>query len=689
MNLKTLLLFPLFCGFLLFAACGRIGFEVVEPEDSDTDSDSAVDTKADTAGDTETDTNTTAPDSEMSTSDTGTSGADTDSPDSDTATPEENTDSPTEDTDSPTADTDTPTEDTDTPTEDTDMPTADTDTPTADTDTSTSDTDTPTADTDTPTADTDTPTADTDTPTEDTECPTDLAALEETLLETTDVSTFSINGDERAISFGTVAAAPSEISNAWRVEMGSHSDHEMLVQIWHDIPQSIAAGDHLTLGFYARCESPASCKTTAMVQGATVPWDKLLYQEVDVSAAWEYYELSFLADQNFNANSAQMDFYVGFPDQTLLISPYRLLSYGDMGGGNQVACLPGGTTVVNELSFVSTASAMAYVDAIYEYHVQLRDVPPATLDVSLVSTGTDWLSFDAATNLLSGTPTPADDSTSVDVTITADNGVEAAVQTFTVNVQTISTELQVGLLGHWPLDESAGSTASDVSGNDLHGTVTLAGAATWEDAIGQINGSLYCTNDGTGSNEGYVELPNEPGGTAAEQALYLALSDGESYTLSAWVKIHSVPPGTEESDNQYAYAIVIRQGRHTGLWYGHDQKFHATHHFRTVDSEDVRMDVTAATETPPNPAGPFHHVAVVFNTDPDELSYTLYVDGVSADVTHFSESDNPYGFPGPWRFGVAWPGNSTWAMEGDLNIDDVRIYTRALSAAEVAALASQ
>ena len=48
-----------------------------------------------------------------------------------------------------------------------------------------------------------------------------------------------------------------------------------------------------------------------------------------------------------------------------------------------------------------------------------------------------------------------------------------------------------GLIGHWKLDESAGTTAADSSGNGNDGTLTNMDPATdWFPTGGQVNGAL-------------------------------------------------------------------------------------------------------------------------------------------------------------------------------------------------------
>ena len=59
---------------------------------------------------------------------------------------------------------------------------------------------------------------------------------------------------------------------------------------------------------------------------------------------------------------------------------------------------------------------------------------------------------------------------------------------------------QASLIGHWPFDETSGTTASDLSGNNLHGN--LVNGAQWN-SNGQFDGAVIC--DGI---KDYVEIPD-------------------------------------------------------------------------------------------------------------------------------------------------------------------------------------
>jgi hypothetical protein len=84
--------------------------------------------------------------------------------------------------------------------------------------------------------------------------------------------------------------------------------------------------------------------------------------------------------------------------------------------------------------------------------------------------------------------------------------------------------------------------------------------------------------------------------------------------------------------------------------------------------------------------GQWHHIAVVFDSDsdPDTSDLTLYVDGVAESVSYLglraintaAETDVYLG---------SRLGGASYLFSGLM--DDVRIYSRALTAAEIAAMA--
>jgi hypothetical protein len=216
-----------------------------------------------------------------------------------------------------------------------------------------------------------------------------------------------------------------------------------------------------------------------------------------------------------------------------------------------------------------------------------------------------------------------------------------------------------GLVGYWKLNEASGTTASDSSGLGYNGTVT--GTVNWT-AAKTGNGFQF---DYTNGND-YIKLPNN--------ATLDNVQEG-NYTLAAWFKPLSTPPGTGSANNA-DYAILLKAGWHCGLSYSHAQQFEFGHY--------LTGNVWHGTGTWSNtyPPGSWHHVVAVVNRTAGTI--TLYLDNVVKGTDSFTPNSvaRDYGTQ-PWYIGIADPtyGTYGWAAHGVA--DDVRIYSRALCPAEV------
>jgi hypothetical protein len=218
-----------------------------------------------------------------------------------------------------------------------------------------------------------------------------------------------------------------------------------------------------------------------------------------------------------------------------------------------------------------------------------------------------------------------------------------------------------GLIGYWQLDEMRGDTARDSSG--LGREANLGGSPKWLPYGGRVGGGLlFDARDGT---EDYVVLPkNEAFNT-------LQLSN---YTIAAWVKPESKPFGALEA-NTRCFAIVVKAGYHTGLQYESPGQFSAGHLFYD------KTAVNAKTERVYEP-GQFHHVAMVLDSSRGRL--TTYVDGSAETTVEFQAGKSATIYDGvPWRIGIANPGAQEWGWAMHGVIDDVRLYSRALSDEEI------
>jgi hypothetical protein len=190
-----------------------------------------------------------------------------------------------------------------------------------------------------------------------------------------------------------------------------------------------------------------------------------------------------------------------------------------------------------------------------------------------------------------------------------------------------------------------------------------------EFAEGKAGGAIKL--DGTG----HVEVT----GTEALDKL-----QADSYTVMAWFKPESVPPGTE-SANDARFGIVIKAGWHTGLSYNNEKQFVMEHWLAPAAGSDEPVWAGAGTWEDSADAGKWYHVAGV--VDRKAGATRLYLNGELKNSADW-EAGKAARDPGkqPWRIGIASPGADKrgWPAKG--LIDDVRFYKKALSEAEIAAI---
>jgi hypothetical protein len=210
-----------------------------------------------------------------------------------------------------------------------------------------------------------------------------------------------------------------------------------------------------------------------------------------------------------------------------------------------------------------------------------------------------------------------------------------------------------GLVGWWKMDEGAGTTVHDSSGHGHDGT--FVGSPTW--VSGKI-GPYALSFDGSSS---YVRIPSSTD---------FDFHNTHEYTISAWVYSKS----TER------YVAVSRAM--SSLWHFWDLEQNTTSIFeleyttRLVTGESSargRGDTGWSINT-------WHHVVGVKYTDGTVRMYIDKVHGSDASISNpdpdLSGCDVTIGSRRSITADVVWNGY----------IDNVRIYNRALSAAEVNAL---
>jgi len=207
----------------------------------------------------------------------------------------------------------------------------------------------------------------------------------------------------------------------------------------------------------------------------------------------------------------------------------------------------------------------------------------------------------------------------------------------------------------WKLDETSGNIAADSSGNQTHGA--LRNGPTW--VLGALDGALQLD----GRND-YV----------AVSGVYYGLTHNVGVTAALWIRT------TKEDDqilftfdrNEY-WRLEINGPVAGPGQIGWDLMTDAGQ----VDlASNQRVD-----------DGQWHHIAGVF----DRGQVLIYIDG---QVDASTRAGTVFGTGNP-RFGFVGVGSEAATFDGDKapesyfegEVDDVRLYTRALSAEEIGLLA--
>jgi hypothetical protein len=205
-----------------------------------------------------------------------------------------------------------------------------------------------------------------------------------------------------------------------------------------------------------------------------------------------------------------------------------------------------------------------------------------------------------------------------------------------------------GLVGYWRLDEGTGLTTADASGNGDDGT--LSGEVTW--VAGRV-GANALNFHGAGVADAHVGIPDAAG---------LRFTADQSFTVGAWVNATDLPGKwtglvTKSTDAGAGYGLFIDPTNH---WV-----------FATNSDDHALIGSTVTTG--------WHYVTAV--QDGTAGTRQIYVDGVLRGTGTAADASGT---------GELWLGGSKATNTQYFNgaIDDIRIYSRALSQAEIQDIAA-
>lgn len=234
-----------------------------------------------------------------------------------------------------------------------------------------------------------------------------------------------------------------------------------------------------------------------------------------------------------------------------------------------------------------------------------------------------------------------DDSGDRDTKITWNDKQDNAWQ----NPQVLANAELAGLVGWWKFDETDGNTAADSSGNGYNGS--LQGNPVWQPRGGKIGGAIELSGSGN-----FVKIDNESAFDIVGQI-----------TISSWVNIKSVPQ---------EWTAIVTKG--DSAWRMSTMFANNVFHFGIAQNENNYLNGNTAVDS-----GQWHNVVCVY----DGQKMSIYVDG-KLDAS--KPRTGPIGtndFPVCIGENIELTGRCWNGL-----IDDVRVYSYALSEKEIAAIAA-
>jgi hypothetical protein len=223
--------------------------------------------------------------------------------------------------------------------------------------------------------------------------------------------------------------------------------------------------------------------------------------------------------------------------------------------------------------------------------------------------------------------------------------------------------LRMGLVVYYPCEQSEGTMLRDRSGSGNHGTLQTGSGSSdsgYRFESGKIGNALTLVQSGGG----YVSLPTA------------AFTGSADLTVATWIKLNTFTPWQRLFD--VGINANLAQNTATGTVYMTLFLKDFANKLGLGSTKDGFSNAEQVT-TDPLPTGTWKHIAVVLAGG----AATIYIDGTAMSMV------NP--FLPPQALGTldyAFLGKSQFSTDPylDAQIDDFRVYSRALSASEVQAL---
>ncbi|PCJ98193.1 MAG: hypothetical protein COA45_08575 [Zetaproteobacteria bacterium] len=212
-----------------------------------------------------------------------------------------------------------------------------------------------------------------------------------------------------------------------------------------------------------------------------------------------------------------------------------------------------------------------------------------------------------------------------------------------------------GLVGHWELDETSGSSIADSSGSNTGTWVDGVNNDVAEETItGQINTGL--TFDG--SDDG-IDAGNDA-----------SLQITGDMAISAWINANSVSGRQRIVGWQSAGEAEVENNLYALTIDGND--IFITHEYGAGSNVGLTYNTTLTT-------GTWYHIVMSRDVATDQIS--VYLNGTLVSTQGYA-NDPTGGSTG--RMYIGYFPSMAWDFDG--TIDDVRVYNRTLSATDITAL---